>query len=415
MNNDTELISLKNLIKKQLGFPNSLNYKKLISGGIDDSENITKESFINNCPFTVKSEITQDHLETPPFGSNLTSNINSYTKLSKTSGTTGNSISWIDTTDDWNSMLDAWSIIFEYAELDRIQDSLFFAFSFGPFLGFWTAYEAASKLNFMTIPGGGMSSRARLKLLSDSSSSVLFCTPTYALRLGELIEKKNSIKVRKIIVAGEPGGSVPSIKQKISDLWNGAEIIDHHGMTEVGPVTFQRRSSPTDLTMLPNFHIAEVIDLKTNSEVDVGETGELVLTTIRRPGNSLLRYKTGDLVKKGFEIINGKNVLNFEGGIISRVDDMHVIRGVNVYPSSIDSIIKRHEGIGEYRVRIITKNSMKEIELELELDEPSNQNHFKMQFSNELHSILNLRIPVSFVPKGTFDRFDFKASRWIIE
>ena len=343
MNNDAELIALKYLIKKQLGFPNSLNYKKLISGGIDDSENITKESFINNCPFTVKSEITQDHLETPPFGSNLTSNINSYTKLSKTTGTTGNSISWIDTTDDWNSMLDAWSIIFEYAELDRIQDSLFFAFSFGPFLGFWTAYEAASKLNFMTIPGGGMSSRARLKLLSDSSSSVLFCTPTYALRLGELIEKKNSIKVRKIIVAGEPGGSVPSIKQKISDLWNGAEIIDHHGMTEVGPVTFQRSSSPTDLTMLPNFHIAEVIDLKTNSEVDVGETGELVLTTIRRPGNSLLRYKTGDLVKKSFEVINGENVLNFEGGIISRVDDMHVIRGVNVYPSSIDSIIKRHE------------------------------------------------------------------------
>ena len=167
MNNDAELISLKSLIKKQLGFPNSLNYKKLISGGIDDSEILTKESFINNCPFTVKSEITQDHLETPPFGSNLTSNINTYTKLSKTSGTTGNSISWIDTTDDWNSMLDAWSIIFEYAELDRIQDSLFFAFSFGPFLGFWTAYEAASKLNFMTIPGGGMSSRARLKLLSE--------------------------------------------------------------------------------------------------------------------------------------------------------------------------------------------------------------------------------------------------------
>ena len=414
MENDDELNALKELINKQLKFPNSLNYKKLSEGGINSTKNITKESFIKHCPFTLKSEVTKDHLESPPFGSNLTTNINSYTKLTKTSGTSGNSISWVDTNDDWNSMLDAWSIIFDYADLDKSKDRLFFAFSFGPFLGFWTAYEAASKLNYMTIPGGGMSSKARLELLDTSGSTVLLCTPTYALRLGKLIEQNDTIKITKIIVAGEGGGSVPAIREKISNLWNGAEVIDHHGMTEVGPVTFQDIENPTRLTMLPDFHIAEVIDLKTHSEVNVGETGELVLTTIKRPGNALLRYKTGDLVKKGVTEINGRKALSFDGGIISRIDDMHVIRGVNVYPSSIDSIIQRYEEIIEYRVKIITKDSMKEIKLDAEINESSNSADLKMRLSDELHSILNLRIPVSFVPTGTFERFDFKSRRWIV-
>ena len=414
MENDDELNSLKELISKQLKFPKSLNYKKLTKGGINSTKDITKESFIKDCPFTHKSEITQDHLESPPFGSNLTCNINSYTKLTKTSGTTGNSISWIDTNDDWNSMLDAWSIIFDRANIESTKDRLFFAFSFGPFLGFWTAYEAATKLSFMTIPGGGMSSKARLNLLEDSGATVLFSTPTYALRLGKLIKQNNSIKINKIIVAGEGGGSVPEIRKKISNLWNGAEVIDHHGMTEVGPVTFQDDYNPTRLTMLPGFHIAEVIDLKTHCEVNIGETGELVLTTIKRPGNALLRFKTGDLVKKGIREINGKKVLSFDGGIISRIDDMHVIRGVNVYPSSIDSIIQRYEEIIEYRVKIITKDSMKEIKLDAEIDESSNSADLKMRLSDELHSILNLRIPVSFVPTGTFERFDFKSRRWIV-
>ena len=112
--------------------------------------------------------------------------------------------------------------------------------------------------------------------------------------------------------------------------------------------------------------------------------------------------------------INGKKVLSFDGGIISRIDDMHVIRGVNVYPSSIDSIIQRYEEIIEYRVKIITKDSMKEIKLDAEIDESSNSADLKMRLSDELHSILNLRIPVSFVPTGTFERFDFKSRRWIV-
>ena len=146
MQADEDINSLKLLLNNQLKKESSLNCKKLKSGGIHGVDEITFKLFTSNCPFTTKEEIVEDRIKHPPYGSNLITDTSNYIKFSKTSGTSSDPLLWLDTTKDWNHMLEAWEIIFNHAGLNPKQDKLFFAFSFGPFLGFWTAYDAAAKM-----------------------------------------------------------------------------------------------------------------------------------------------------------------------------------------------------------------------------------------------------------------------------
>ena len=158
-------------------------------------------------------------------------------------------------------MLDNWERIYQAAGIGS-KDRLFFAFSFAPFLGFWTAFEAAVRMGCLCIPGGGLSSASRLKLILDNRVTVLLCTPTYVLRLAEVAaEQKMELgrgEVRKIIVAGEPGGSVLSMRARIERLWPGATVVDHHGMTETGPVSYGCAARPNVLHIIESSYIAEV-------------------------------------------------------------------------------------------------------------------------------------------------------------
>ncbi|MCB0316926.1 MAG: phenylacetate--CoA ligase family protein, partial [Calditrichaeota bacterium] len=198
--------------------------------------------FSSALPFTTKQELAADQHRHPPYGSNLTFELSRYTRFHQTSATSGDPIRWLDTSESWSWMLDNWEIIFRNA---GVADGarIYFAFSFGPFLGFWTAFEAATRMGCLAIPGGGLSSLARLRMILDNEVAVLCCTPTYAIRLGELAREEaldlSAGRVRAIIVAGEPGGSIPAIYRHIERLWPGARVYDHHGMTEVGPVSYE--------------------------------------------------------------------------------------------------------------------------------------------------------------------------------
>ena len=140
-------------------------------------------------------------------------------------------------------MLENWKQIMEAARIGA-GSRCFFAFSFGPFLGFWTAYEAAVQKGCIAIPGGGQSTEARLRIILENEVEYLFCTPTYALRLIETAKELQlslqNHSLKKIIVAGECGGSVPEIRQVIDQAWEReALFFDHYGMTEVGPVAYE--------------------------------------------------------------------------------------------------------------------------------------------------------------------------------
>jgi len=296
---------------------------------------------------------------------------------------------------------------------------VFFAFSFGPFLGFWTAFESATRRGNLSIPGGGLSSQARLQAMVAHDVDVLCCTPTYALRLGDVFagqedEEIARYRLGKIIVAGEPGGSLPEVRRRISELWKGAEVYDHHGMTEVGPVTYEHREKPLGLCVIEDAYLAEVIDRETQREVAAGEKGELVLTTLDRTACPLLRYRTGDLVEKTwFHPGEAEEpVLHLEGGILGRVDDMVLIRGVNIYPTAVEKIIRGFPEVVEFQVLQSTRDSMAELEISIEAEEGTAPG-LDERVARELADAFTLRIPVRQVESGALPRFEFKSKRWI--
>lgn len=369
------------------------------------------EDFVAKIPPTVKADILQDRIEHPPFGTNLMKPLSHYTRFCATSGTsTGQAMAWIDTPESWEAMLACWRRVYEAAALEKGKDRLLFAFSFGPFLGFWTAFEAAAK-DYLVIPAGGLSSQARLEAMVRYGVTVLCCTPTYAQRLGEMIGDASGIerlglRVRKIIVAGEVGGSIPEVRKRIESLWD-CEVFDHHGMTEVGPVSHELPGHPGTLCVMEDAYFAEVVNPDTLAEVAEGECGELLLTTLDRTACPLLRYRTGDWVRK--RIIDGR--LCLEGGMLGRIDEMAVIRGVNVYPSAIENIVREFREVGEFIIEQRKVDGMEELELHVELDTASAANLLK-KIERKLRDTLHLRIPVKCVEKGMLPRSEFKAKRW---
>lgn len=383
-----------------------------------DSGLSSLEELARRIPFTRKQELIADQLACPPYGSNLTYPLARYTRFSQTSATTGSPMHWLDTPESWNWMLDNWRRVFEAAGVTG-GDRIYFAFSFGPFLGFWTAFESGTRLGCMCIPGGGQRSAARLRTILDLSATVLCCTPTYAIRLAEVAcEEEIDLglsRVRTIITAGEPGGSVPGTRKHISALWQGARVVDHHGMTEVGPVSYGCPIRPGVLHVIEASYIAEIIDPQSGRPAPRGQTGELVLTNLGRVGSPLLRYRTGDIVQAAPEEACecGTADLALAGGILGRSDDMVVVRGVNVYPSAVEDVLRASGGVAEYRVEVRSSHAMTELLIQVEpAPEQASDAHLAHKLEMALVNAFALRIPVRLVPAGSLPRFEMKARRW---
>ena len=382
---------------------------------------VSVSDFQARCPFTTKAEIAGDQQAHPPYGTNLTFPLESYTRFHQTSGTSGSPLRWLDTPESWEALVDNWVEVFTASGATR-RDRIYFAFSFGPFLGFWTAFTAGQRIGALCLPGGGLSSAARLRAILDNQVTLICCTPTYAIHLAETAAKElidlGQSAVRRIIVAGEPGGSIPAVRKRIESLWPGARVFDHHGMTEVGPVTYECPAQPGRLHVIESAYLAEVIDPQTALPVSAGATGELVLTTLTRVGSPLLRYRTGDLVKPLQVTSNpcecGRHELALEGGIIGRTDDMLVVRGVNIYPSAVDEIIRALPEVTEYQAKIFRSGALSEISVLIEITPSTNQPvQIVRELERRLQTAFNLRIPVALAPTGSLPRFEMKAKRWV--
>ena len=377
------------------------------------------EQFYAEMPFTTKKELAEDQRSKPPYGTNLTYPIERYTRFSQTSGTTGIPMRWLDTTQSWSWMIDNWVEVFHASGVTPI-DRTFFAFSFGPFLGFWTAFEAGVRLGCMCLPGGGLSSAARLRAIMDNAVTVLCCTPTYAIRLAEVAAQERvdlgSSSVRTIVVAGEPGASIPATRAHIEQLWPGARLRDHHGMTEVGPVSFECPCRPRVLHIIESAFIPEVINPCTGDAVGPGEKGELVLTNLGRVGSPLIRYRTGDLVQRSTTLRCecGREDLALEGGILGRTDDMVVVRGVNLHPAAVEDVVRRFDRVAEYRVEIYLERAMPEARIHIEAAPGCPDSAaLRQEVETALSTAFNLRVPVLLALPGSLPRFELKAMRWV--
>jgi phenylacetate-CoA ligase len=183
--------------------------KRFAADGVRVDEIASLRDFSARVGFTHKQDLVVDQAAHPPYGTNHTYSAERYTRFCQTSGTTARPLVILDTPESWDWMLGNWAAIYRAAGLIP-GERIYFAFSFGPFLGFWTAFDAAAKSGFLGIPGGGLGSAARVRAMIQHRATVLCCTPTYAMHLAQAatedgIDLKEAA-IDKIIVAGETGG-----------------------------------------------------------------------------------------------------------------------------------------------------------------------------------------------------------------
>lgn len=364
---------------------------------------------LERLPFTYKVELLD--VREGELAANLTWPLDRYLRFHQTSGTRGRPIAVLDTAEDWSWWIDCWQHVLDAAEIEP-SDRLMLAFSFGPFVGFWSAFDAALARGCLVVPGGGMSSLSRLELLRLSRATALFCTPSYALHLAEIAAEHNipiaQFPVRRLVLAGEPGGSVPAIRERIEQTWD-ARAIDHCGATEVGPWGLGDAGGE-GLYVLESHFIAEFLSLATGGPAADGELSELVLTNLGRTGCPVIRYRTGDLVRPTWRRPGDNRFVFLSGGVLGRVDDMMIIRGVNVFPSAVEQIVRGFPEVAEYRLTVRKVKEMDQLSIEIEdrLNQP-------LRIADELRLRLGLKIEVQTVPLGTLPRFEGKGKRFIDE
>ena len=409
-------------LRKLLGaiLPGNAFYQKKFAGldaaltGLDD--------FSRRFPFTTKEELAADQRACPPYGTNLTYPLEKYTRFHQTSGTSSAPLRWLDTPESWSWMVENWKEVYRAAGVGAA-DRVYFAFSFGPFIGFWLAFEAAQQLGCLCLPGGGSGSAARLRAMGENRAIVLCCTPSYAARLAEVAaEQKINLRdsaVRRIIVAGEAGGSIPAVRQRLEKAWPNARVFDHHGMTETGPVTHECPAQHGLLHVVESAFLAEVI-APDGTAAPEGQPGELVLTTLGRTASPVLRYRTGDLVRPDYfskqPCACGRHDLGLQGGILGRTDEMVIVRGVNIYPTAIEDLVRGFDEIAEYEVRVDKSASLAKLILRIEPGAKCRDTDALLQrVQAALQSAFNLRVPVSLAPAGSLPRFEMKAKRWKFE
>ena len=401
-----------------------------VSGDAHNSLQLDDLAQLSQFPFTVKHDLINES-DPAGFAKNLTFAPDAYIRFHRTSGTSGRPMVVLDTQNDWNWWMEAWQYVLDSADLTS-DDRVLMAFSFGPFIGFWSAFDAVVERGAMVIPTGAMTSLARLELIQSTAASVVFCTPSYAIHLAQVAEE-NGIRladhaksVKRIVVAGEPGGSIPTTKVKIESAW-GAEVIDHCGASEVGPWGFAcpGGNGADDQGIFVNEaeFIAEFIrvgetgaasgeDLNSavlsSAEATGQGTFELVLTCLGRIGSPIVRYRTGDLVRPVWDHEHDCRFVKLAGGVLGRADDMMIIRGVNVFPASVEQILRGFPEVVEFRTTAFKQGAMDQLKIEVEATvddiEP-----IRLALQNQL----GFRVDVELVANQTLPRFEAKGKRFV--
>jgi phenylacetate-CoA ligase len=248
-----------------------------------------------------------------------------------------------------------------------------------------------------------------VELIRRTRATLLFCTPSYALRLAEVASENHidpaGLFVRRIVVAGEPGGSVPALRRRIEGAWN-ARLIDHAGASEIGPWAYGDRDG-RGLFVVESEFLAEYRSLATGGPAEDGELAEIIITSLGRFGSPVIRYRTGDIVRPRFAASEQNRFTLLEGGVLGRSDDMLIVRGVNIFPSSVEQIVRSFPEIVEYRAAVMRQGSLDALVVEIEdrLDDAS-------RVSRELNLRLGLKVDVRCVPLGSLPRFEGKGKRF---
>jgi phenylacetate-CoA ligase len=393
------------LVRAALG-ANPFWTAKWRAAGLASADDLRHWEDLRRLPLTTKSELVADQAAHPLFGSNLTYPIERYVRVHQTSGTSGVPLRWLDTQASWEWWAHCWGFVLAGAGV-RPGDRAFFPFSFGLFIGLWAGFEGARALGALAIPGGGQDSATRLAAMEALGVTVLVCTPSYALHLLQVARERGldpeKLPVRVTVHAGEPGAGIPSVRARIEAGW-GARAFDHAGMTEMGAYGYECQAQ-AGLHVNESEFVAEVIDPATGAPAP---EGELVLTNLGRLGSPLVRYRTGDRVRLASTPCGcGRTFTRLEGGILGRLDDMLIVRGVNLFPSAIEGIVRRFP-VEEFQIEVFRTGELDEVRVLVELDGgPAGARHVQ----EALRVGLGIRLEVAPVGPGSLPRFELKARR----
>jgi phenylacetate-CoA ligase len=374
--------------------------------GLSSSNDVRDWDDFRRLPLTAKSALVADQAAHPLFGTNHTYPLERYVRVHQTSGTSGAPLRWLDTQASWDWWARCWGFVLAGAGI-RPGDRVFFPFSFGLFVGFWAGFEGARALGALAIPGGGQDSATRLACMDSLGATALVCTPSYALHLLQVARERgieaSKLPVRVTVHAGEPGAGIPAVRGRIEAGW-AARAYDHAGMTEMGAYGYECEAQ-AGLHVNESEFIAEVIDPATGAPA---AEGELVLTNLGRLGSPLVRYRTGDRVRLATTpCACGRTFARLEGGILGRLDDMLIVRGVNVFPSAIEAIVRRFP-VEEFQIEVFRDGELDEVRLLVEVDGGATG---ARRVQEALRTGIGIRLEVAAVAAGTLPRFELKARR----
>ncbi|MBI1737174.1 MAG: phenylacetate--CoA ligase family protein [Candidatus Rokubacteria bacterium] len=385
---------------------NAFVTRKWREAGVAGADDLRGWDDFRRLPFTRKSELADDQAAHPPFGTNLTYPLECYVRVHQTSGTTGMPIRWLDTQASWDWWARCWALVLAGAGITPA-DRVFFPFSFGLFVGFWGGFEGARALGALAISGGGQDSPARLATIEALGVTAVVCTPSYALHLVEVARERGidlrKLPVRRTVHAGEPGAGIPSVRARIQEAWS-ASAFDHAGMTEVGAYGYECVEQ-AGLHVNEAEFIAEVLDPVTGAPA---REGELVLTNLGRIGSPAIRYRTGDRVRiTEAPCACGRTFARLPGGILGRLDDLLFVRGVNVFPSAIEGIVRRFPAIEEFQLEVFRQGELDEVRVLVE----AGDERTCVALQDAFRAGIGIRLEVAAVPPRTLPRWELKAKR----
>ena len=402
--------------------------RKWDGAGFHPSQLKSLEDFEARVPVVSKKDLRESQSAHPPFGDYLCVPESEIFHLHGTSGTTGRPTAFAIGRGDWRAIANAHARVMWGMGL-RPGDLICVAAIFSLYMGSWGALAGAERLGAKAFPFGagapGMSARC-VQWLNLMKPVAFYGTPSYAIHLAEVAreEKLNphDFGLRCLFFSGEPGASVPGVKDRIEDLY-GAKVYDCGSMAEMSPWMNVAGSRESNQGMLcwQDIIYTEVCDPATMRRVPYGQRGTPVYTHLERTSQPMIRLLSGDLTLWVNEPNPcGRTYPRLPQGIFGRIDDMFTIRGENIYPSEIDAALNQLAAYGgEHRIVITREAAMDELLLRVEPDEHTHRGGaaaiaaFRAEVAQKLQTVLGIRTKVEIVAPQSLPRTDFKARRVI--
>jgi phenylacetate-CoA ligase len=394
------------------------------AAGFHPNEVETLDDFSRRVPVIDKQMLRDDQAKHPPFGSYLGVDPTEIGRVFGSSGTTGTPTIYGISQRDWARSAEAQAMAMWGAGV-RPGDVVHFLFPFSMFVGGWAILHGTERLGATNFTAGGLGTARHIAMIEQLGSTVLAGTPSYCLHLADTARSAGvdlaSARVHTLIVGGEPGGSLPGVVDALKRAYGGARIIDTGNTSECYPTQMNSScSEETGVHVYEDEVLLEIVDPDDpHVPVPEGDRGATVYTTLERESQPMIRFWAGDETYLTREPCPcGRTYPRLPEGLLGRRDDMLLVRGANVYPSAIDSLLRKIPGVGaEYRIILDREGALDEFTVSVERQEGDDTaeqpDALISSVQDRIRASIGLRCRVDVVPAGTYEVQTFKAKRVI--